>query len=71
MSSYPHFVQDFALGGISVGAGLWPHANWALQSSMSRVLAGTDFDLVVGETLVGLSLFVIPAKAGIHTISSR
>jgi len=56
------FVQGLALGGIAAaGAGLWPRASWALQSPTSRVLAGTDFDLVVGETLVNFTGRTRPA----------
>ena len=56
------FVQGLALGGIAAaGAGLWPRTSWALQSPTSRVLAGTDFDLVVGETLVNFTGRTRPA----------
>ncbi|WP_337245222.1 copper resistance system multicopper oxidase [Luteimonas sp. gir] len=49
------FVQGLALGGLAAGLGSWPRPSWALQSPHSRILAGTDFDLVVGETLVNFT----------------
>jgi CopA family copper-resistance protein len=45
------FVQGLAAGGAVAGLGLWPKQSWALQSpGYSRVLSGTEFDLVIGET---------------------
>jgi CopA family copper-resistance protein len=45
------FVQGLAAGGAIAGLGLWPTQSWALKSpGNANVLAGTDFDLVVGET---------------------
>ncbi|UNK44035.1 copper resistance system multicopper oxidase [Luteimonas sp. S4-F44] len=55
------FVQGLALGGLAAGLGGWPRPSWALQSPNSRVLAGTDFDLVVGETLVNFTGRTRPA----------
>jgi CopA family copper-resistance protein len=55
------FVQGLALGGLAAGLGSWPRPSWALQSPHSRILAGTDFDLVVGETLVNFTGRTRPA----------
>ena len=45
------FVQGLAAGGAIAGFGLWPKPGWALRSpGSSNVLAGTEFDLVIGET---------------------
>ena len=45
------FVQGLAAGGAIAGLGLWPKPSWALKSPGNQnVLAGTDFDLVIGET---------------------
>ncbi|UHQ18870.1 copper resistance system multicopper oxidase [Lysobacter sp. KIS68-7] len=45
------FVQGLAAGGAIAGLGLWPRASWALQSAgLPTVLAGTEFDLRIGET---------------------
>jgi CopA family copper-resistance protein len=45
------FVQGLAAGGAVAGLGLWPRVSWALKSpGNNNVLAGTDFDLVIGET---------------------
>ena len=45
------FVQGLAAGGAVAGLGLWPKPTWALKSpGNANVLAGTDFDLVIGET---------------------
>jgi CopA family copper-resistance protein len=45
------FVQGLALGGAVAGLGLWPRRSWALKGPGNpNVLAGTDFDLVIGET---------------------
>jgi CopA family copper-resistance protein len=48
------FVKGLAMGGVAAGLGLWP-AGAAAQGTRRRStieLAGTDFDLDVGETLV-------------------
>ena len=45
------FVQGLALGGAVAGLGLWPRSSWSLKGpGKPDVLAGTDFDLVIGET---------------------
>ena len=45
------FVQGLAVGGAVAGLGLWPKPTWALKSpGNANVLAGTEFDLVIGET---------------------
>ncbi len=47
------FVQGLAAGGVLAGLGLWPKAGWALRSpGQPVVLAGTDFDLAIGESPV-------------------
>ena len=44
------FVQGLAGGGVVAGLGLWPRPSWALKSPDSaNVLAGTEFDLRIGE----------------------
>ena len=44
------FVQGLAAGGAIAGLGLWPKPGWALKSAgQPQVLAGTDFDLAIGE----------------------
>jgi CopA family copper-resistance protein len=45
------FVQGLAAGGAVAGLGLWPRASYALQGAgLPSVLAGTQFDLSIGET---------------------
>jgi CopA family copper-resistance protein len=45
------FMQGLAAGGVVAGLGLWTKPSWALSSAGGPgVLAGTDFDLVIGET---------------------
>src|ERR1044072_8480376 len=45
------FVQGLMLGGAVSSLGLWPRTSWALKSpAQPQVLAGTEFDLVIGET---------------------
>ncbi len=45
------FVQGLAAGGAIAGFGLWPKTSWALTAPGNKnVLAGTEFDLVIGET---------------------
>ena len=45
------FVQGLAAGGAIAGLGLWPKPTWALKSpGNANVLAGTEFDLTIGET---------------------
>ena len=46
-----HFVQGLLAGGAVAGLGLWPKTAWALKSpGQPEVLAGTRFDLSIGET---------------------
>jgi len=46
-----HFVQGLLAGGAVAGLGLWPRTAWALKSpGQPEVLAGTRFDLSIGET---------------------
>ena len=50
------FVQGLAAGGAIAGLGLWPKLSWALKGAgNSNVLAGTEFDLVIGETPVNFT----------------
>ncbi len=50
-SSRRRFVQGLAAGGAIAGLGLWPKPSWALKSPGNKnVLAGTQFDLAIGET---------------------
>ena len=45
------FVHGLAAGGALFGLGLWPKPVWALKShGQKTVLAGTEFDLSIGET---------------------
>ena len=56
------FVQGLAAGGALFGLGLWPKQSWALRSpGQHEVLAGTQFDLSVGETLVNFTGNTRPA----------
>jgi CopA family copper-resistance protein len=51
LRSRRHFVQGVAAGGAIAGLGLWPKFSQALPLLGNRnVLAGTSFDLTVGET---------------------
>src|SRR5690606_34922029 len=57
-----HFVQGLAAGGAILGLGLWPKQGWALRSpSQQEVMAGTQFDLSIGETLVNYTGKTRPA----------
>ena len=50
------FVQGIAAGGAVAGLGLWNRPSWALKSSgVPNTLAGTEFDLVIGETTVNFT----------------
>ncbi len=50
-ASRRRFVQGLAAGGAVASLGLWPKASWALKSAgQPVVLAGTDFQLRIGET---------------------
>lgn len=56
------FLQGLAAGGVLAGFGGFSAPGWALKSPVgSPVLAGTDFDLVIGETLVDFTGRVRPA----------
>ena len=56
------FVQGLAAGGALAGFGLWSRPNWALKSpGQGNVLAGTRFDLAIGETPVNFTGQVRPA----------
>ncbi|MGE8152570.1 copper resistance system multicopper oxidase [Pseudomonas vancouverensis] len=50
------FVKGLAIGGLLTGAGLWRAPVWAISSpGEQQVLAGTDFDLSIGEIPVNFS----------------
>ncbi|MHC8304740.1 copper resistance system multicopper oxidase [Pseudomonas sp. PB3P13] len=50
------FVKGLAAGGILGGLGLWHAPVWATTSpGEANVLAGTDFDLFIGETPVNIT----------------
>ena len=50
------FVQGIAAGGAIAGLGLWPKQTWAMKSpGQPNILAGTDFDLAIGETPVNFT----------------
>jgi len=50
------FVQGLAAGGAMAGLGFWPRPSWALRSpGNNNVLAGTEFDLVIGETMANFT----------------
>ncbi|WP_137975323.1 twin-arginine translocation signal domain-containing protein, partial [Salmonella enterica] len=50
------FVKGLAATGILGGLGLWRTPVWALTSpTQPTVLAGTEFDLFIGETSVNLT----------------
>ena len=56
------FVQGLAAGGIVASSALGPRSLWALKSDGERqVLAGTSFDLVIGETAVNFTGATRPA----------
>ena len=56
------FVQGLAAGGAALGLGLWPGRSWALKSpGNADVLAGTEFDLSIGETPVDFTGRLRPA----------
>ena len=49
------FMQGLAAGGVVAGTS-WPRSLWALKSDgEQQVLAGTSFDLVIGETTVNFT----------------
>jgi len=50
------FVKGLAIGGVLGGLGLWRTPVWAVTSpDLPQALAGTDFDLFIGETPVNLT----------------
>ncbi|UVL00537.1 copper resistance system multicopper oxidase [Pseudomonas sp. B21-048] len=50
------FVKGLAAGGVLAGFGLWRTPVWAVTSpGEPNVLAGTDFDLLIGETPVNIT----------------
>ncbi|KJZ40757.1 MULTISPECIES: copper resistance system multicopper oxidase [Pseudomonas] len=50
------FVKGLAAGGLLGGLGLWRTPVWAVTSpGETQVLAGTDFDLLIGETSVNIT----------------
>lgn len=50
------FVKGLAAGGLLGGLGLWRTPVWAVASpGQPSVLAGTDFDLFIGETPVNIT----------------
>ena len=57
------FVQGLAAGGALAGiGGAWPRNAWALATAAHPgVLAGTRFDLAIGETPVDFTGRVVPA----------
>ncbi|HLM53646.1 MAG TPA: copper resistance system multicopper oxidase, partial [Pseudoxanthomonas sp.] len=62
LASRRRFVQGLAAGGAVAGLGLWPSRSWALKSpGQTEVLAGTQFDLRIGETQVDFTGRVRPA----------
>lgn len=50
------FVKGLAAGGVLAGLGLWRTPVWAVTSpGEPNVLAGTEFDLFIGETAVNIT----------------
>ena len=50
------FVKGLVATGLFGGLGLWRSPVWALTSpGQPTVLAGTEFDLVIGETPVNIT----------------
>lgn len=50
------FVKGLAAGGLLGGLGLWPAPVWAIASpGQPTVLAGTEFDLFIGQTPVNIT----------------
>ncbi|MGH8029430.1 MAG: multicopper oxidase domain-containing protein, partial [Arenimonas sp.] len=61
-ASRRRFLQGLAAGGTLAGLGAWPRPGWALASAgEATVIAGTHFDLVIGETPVDFTGRVRPA----------
>ncbi|MBS0576410.1 MAG: copper resistance system multicopper oxidase [Proteobacteria bacterium] len=56
------FVQGIAAGGAIAGLGFWPKPSFALATrAQPGILAGTSFDLTIGQTPVNLTGRVRPA----------
>ena len=56
------FIQGLAAGGAVASLGLWPKPLWAMKSpDGNHVLAGTRFDLTIGETPMNFTGRVRPA----------
>jgi CopA family copper-resistance protein len=56
------FVQGLAAGGAIAGLGLWPKPGWALKGAGRQdVLAGTEFDLAIGQSVVNFTGRTRPA----------
>jgi CopA family copper-resistance protein len=55
------FVQGLAAGGAVAGLGLWPRASWAIKGGHQDVLAGTEFDLTIGQTVMDFTGRTRPA----------
>ncbi|HSR64137.1 MAG TPA: copper resistance system multicopper oxidase [Xanthomonadaceae bacterium] len=56
------FVQGLAAGGALAGLGAWSRPGWALAvAGGPGVLAGTDFDLVIGQVPVNITGRTRPA----------
>lgn len=62
LPSRRRFLQGLAAGGVLAGAGALSRPAWALTSSgQQTVLAGTEFDLTIGEMPVNITGRVRPA----------
>jgi CopA family copper-resistance protein len=61
MPSRRRFVQGLAAGGAIAGLGLWPRASWAQTAQTMPTLRGTEFNLIIGETLVNYTGSTRPA----------
>ena len=58
------FVHGLMVGGAALGLGLRPQSGWALGTAgYPGVLAGTDFDLTIGETTMNFTGRTRPAIA--------
>ena len=56
------FIQGLAAGGAVASLGLWPRPVWAVKSAgQAVVLAGTEFDLSIGETPMNFTGLTRPA----------
>ena len=58
------FVHGLMVGGAALGLGMRPQSGWALGTAgYPGVLAGTDFDLTIGETTMNFTGRTRPAIA--------